>query len=107
MLRSRKTVFISAGVAVASIGVLLMAFGILRRIGTAHASPVPDLFSALPSGAPTLAYLDLAAVRASSFYQHRPDKGPIAIPNQDYADFMRSTGFDFEKDLERVVVASW
>ena len=107
MQRSRKAFFVSAGVAVAAIGILLITFGIFRRAETAHASPVPDLFSALPSGAPTLAYIDLAAVRASSFYQHRPDKGPIAIPNQDYADFMRSTGFDFEKDLERVVIASW
>jgi hypothetical protein len=74
---------------------------------TANASPAPDLVSSLPTGAPTLVYLDLAAMRASSFYQHRPDKGPIAVPNQDYADFMRSTGFDFEKDLDRVVVASW
>jgi hypothetical protein len=73
----------------------------------ANASPVPELLSALPAGAPTLIYVDLAALRASSFYQHRPDKGPIAIPNQDYAEFMRSTGFDFEKDLDRVVVGSW
>jgi hypothetical protein len=58
-------------------------------------------------GAPTLVYLDLAALRASSFYQHRSDKGPIAVPNQDYADFVRSTGFDFEKDLDRVAIASW
>jgi hypothetical protein len=74
---------------------------------TAQASPVPDLLAALPPGAPTLVYLDLAAVRASSFYQHRPDKGPLAVPNQDYAEFVSSTGFDFEKDLDRVVVASW
>jgi hypothetical protein len=74
---------------------------------TASASPVPELLSALPAGAPTLVYLDLTAVRASSFYQHRPDKGPIAVPNQEYADFVSSTGFDFEKDLDRVVVASW
>jgi hypothetical protein len=46
-------------------------------------------------------------MRSSSFYQHRPDKAPIAIPNQDYAEFVRSTGFDFEKDLDRVVVGSW
>jgi hypothetical protein len=52
-------------------------------------------------------YIDLAAIRTSSFYQHRPDKSPIAIPNQDYAEFIQSTGFDFEKDLDRVVIASW
>lgn len=74
---------------------------------SAQASPVPDLFSALPPGAPTLVYLDFAAVRASPFYQHRPDKGPIAVPNQDYADFVGSTGFNFEKDLDRVVIGSW
>lgn len=107
MQRSKKPLFLSAGVAVAAVGLVLMTFGIFRHAETAQASPVPELFSALPSGAPTLAYMDLSAIRASSFYQRRPDKGPIAIPNQDYADFVRSTGFDFEKDLERVVVASW
>lgn len=74
---------------------------------TAKASQGLDLLAALPAGAPTLVYVDLAAVRASSFYQHRPDKGPIAVPNQDYADFVHSTGFDFEKDLDRVAIASW
>jgi hypothetical protein len=107
MQRSRKTLLISAGVAAAAIAAALLFYGILRRSTTAHASPAPELLSALPEGAPTLVYMDFAAMRASSFYQHRPDKGPIAIPNQDYADFVRSTGFDFEKDLDRVVVASW
>lgn len=106
MQRSRKTYWVSTVVAVAAIGLGLLAIGVHQSAIT-HASPVPDLFSALPAGAPTLAYVDLAAMRASSFYQHRPDKSPIAVPNQDYTDFVQSTGFDFEKDLERVVVASW
>jgi hypothetical protein len=107
MQRARKTFFVSAGLAVAAISVVLVSYGIFRHAATAHASPVPELFSALPAGAPTLVYIDLGAIRASSFYQHRPDKDPIAVPNQDYADFMISTGFDFEKDLERVVIESW
>jgi hypothetical protein len=78
-----------------------------RQNAAAQASPGSELLSALPWGAPTLVYVDLTAVRASSFYQHRPDKGPIALPNEEYAEFVRSTGFDFEKDLDRVVVASW
>jgi hypothetical protein len=99
----------SAGAALAAFamiacGLFYISFG---RGNTAKASPVPDLLTALPAGAPGLVYIDLAAIRTSSFYQHRPDKGPIAIPNQDYADFIRSTGFDFEKDLDRVVIASW
>ena len=102
-----KTVLITAGLLAGAIAAALLLYGSFRRSNTAHASPAPELLSALPAGAPTLVYLDLAALRASSFYQHRADKAPIAIPNQDYADFVRSTGFDFEKDLDRVVIASW
>ena len=107
MLRPRKTLLISTGVATAAIAAALLLYGNFRRSATAHASSAPELLSALPAGAPTLVYMDLSAMRASSFYQHRPDKGPIAVPNQDYADFVRSTGFDFEKDLDRAVIASW
>lgn len=73
----------------------------------AQPSSAADLLGQLPPGASTLVYLDLAAIRASSFYQHRPDKGPVTIPNQDYAEFVRATGFDFEKDLDRAVIAVW
>jgi hypothetical protein len=100
-------------------GVLLVATGFaavataaafyaaVRRGGAADAPPVPELLSEVPPGAPTLIYIDLAAVRASSFYQHRPDRAPIAVPDRDYANFVQATGFDFEKDLDRVVIASW
>jgi hypothetical protein len=105
----RTWIIPSLGAAVAACAILACGFFYLsfRRSATAHASPGPELLSALPLGAPTLVYLDLAAVRASSFYEHRPDKGPITLPNPDYAEFVGSTGFDFEKDLDRVVVASW
>jgi hypothetical protein len=106
----RKTWTIrTVGLAVAACAMVIgaLVFVSISRGKTANASPAPDLMAELPAGAPTLVYVDLAAVRASSFYQHRPDKGPMAVPNQDYADFVRSTGFDFEKDLDRVVVASW
>jgi hypothetical protein len=74
---------------------------------TAQSSSAESLIDALPTGASTLVYIDLAAIRASSFYEHRPDKSPLTVPNQDYEDFVRSTGFDFEKDLDRAVVGSW
>jgi len=107
MLKSRKALLITVGLAILGTAAGLLAYSNIRRIYTAHASPGPDLLSALPPGAPTLVYIDLAAVRASTFYQHRPDKGPIALPDKDYADFVHATGFDFEKDLDRVVIASW
>jgi hypothetical protein len=107
MKRKRTTRSVGAALAACTIVACGLFYLSFARGETANASPAPGLLSALPAGAPTLVYLDFAAMRASSFYQHRPDKGPIAVPNQDYADFVRSTGFDFEKDLDRAVVASW
>jgi hypothetical protein len=107
MITMRKASKIGTAFAVC----LILACGLLYLDSpggkTAGAAGVPDLLTALPAGAPTLAYLDLAAVRGSSFYQHRADKGPLTVPSQDYADFVRATGFDFEKDLDRVAVAAW
>ncbi len=107
MKRNRTTRSVGAALAACTIVACGLFYLSFAHGKTANASPAPGLLSELPAGAPTLVYLDFAAMRASSFYQHRPDKGPIAVPNQDYADFVRSTGFDFEKDLDRAVVASW
>ena len=107
MKNSRKTLLVATGAAAVGIAAAFLFYVSFQHGETAHASPAPDLFSALPAGAPTLVYIDLAAVRASSFYQHRPDKGPIAVPDRNYAEFVQSTGFDFEKDLDRVVIATW
>ena len=107
MREDAKYLRIGAGAAACAVVASALFYMSFLRGKTARASPAPELLSALPAGAPTLIYIDLAAVRASSFYQHRPDRGPIAMPNRDYADFVQSTGFDFEKDLDRVAIASW
>ena len=107
MQRSKKAIFAAAGLGVFAIAGAVLFYAEFRRSGVADASPAPELISEIPAGAATLMYADLAAIRASTFYQQRPDKGPIAVPDRDYADFVQSTGFDFEKDLDRVVIASW
>ncbi len=96
------------GAALAAIAIAaLVSYAGIRRGNWTHASPAPELLSLVPAGAPTLIYIDLAAIRASSFYQHRPDTAPITVPDPNYASFVQATGFDFEKDLDRVVIASW
>jgi hypothetical protein len=102
--KARLAAVIFSVMAVAGVSFFCAA---IWRSGVTHASPASELLSAVPSGAPTLVYIDLAELRGSSFYQHRPDHGPIAIPNSDYANFVQNTGFDFEKDLDRVLIASW
>lgn len=107
MPRPRKTVIIAGGLTLFALAAVALVYSVFRRSATADASPAPELLSEVPAGAPTLVYADLAVIRASAFYQQRPDRGPITLPDRDYADFVQSTGFDFEKDLDRVVIASW
>ncbi|MBZ5645492.1 MAG: hypothetical protein LAO19_22265 [Acidobacteriia bacterium] len=107
MQRSRKTILIAGGLMVFVMAGALLVYSGFGRGEAADTSPVPELLSQVPSDAPTLVYADLAAIRESAFYQHRPDRGPIAVPDREYADFVQSTGFNFEKDLDRVAIASW
>jgi hypothetical protein len=105
MQKYRSALAVATVLAVLAIAGAFYA-GVLHS-GSARPSPGSELLSLAPAGAPTLVYVDLAAVRASQFYQHRPDHSPLTIPDSDYAKFVQATGFDFEKDLDRVVIASW
>jgi hypothetical protein len=105
MRKYRGVLLVAAGIA--AIATAAAFYAVIRHERAANAPPVPELLSEVPPGAPSLIYIDLAALRASNFYQHRPDRAPIAMPDRDYADFVQGTGFDFEKDLDRVVIASW
>jgi hypothetical protein len=107
MHRYRKAILIAAGFAlVLASGAALVHSGLLKS-GATDAFAASELLSEVPAGAPTLVYIDLAAIRASSFYQNRPDHSPLTLPDSDYAKFVEATGFDFEKDLDRVAIASW
>ena len=73
--------FVLGATLVAATIAALVSYVSIRRGNSTHASPAPELLSLVPAGAPTLIYIDLAAVRASSFYQHRPDTAPITVPD--------------------------
>ena len=83
----------------------------IRDIVATHeagaAGSPPELLSQLPPGAFAVIFLDLDSVRKSRFYQDRPDRAPLTIPDRDYANFIQATGFDFEKDLDRALIAFW
>jgi hypothetical protein len=93
---------------VAAIAAAVLAYRSHRKgPGT---NPIPDLISQLPAGAPAIAYVDVAALRqlknsplASLLGLAAPD------PNEDreYQDFVRSTGFDYARDLDRAALAIW
>jgi hypothetical protein len=78
--------------------------------GVQISGPEPDILSQLPSSAPVIAYVDVAALRK---LQNSPlaavlgltSPGPQA--DREYAAFVRDTGFDYERDLDHAAVALW
>jgi hypothetical protein len=63
------------------------------------------MFTALPVSAPVVVYVDAKTFRESSLYKKMIQENPPPAPSGDYADFMKNTGFDFSRDLDRVAFA--
>jgi hypothetical protein len=78
--------------------------------GAPLAGPEPDVLSELPSDAPVLAYVDVAALRK---LQNSPLAAVLGLTapgpqaDRDYAAFVRDTGFDYERDLDHAGIAMW
>jgi hypothetical protein len=95
-------------VAAASVGIYL--YRLHRPFAGSSAGPAPDILSELPAGAPAIAYIDVAALRKLQGSQLAAMLGLAgADPHEDreYADFVRDTGFDYARDLDRAAIAIW
>ncbi|MGB6876688.1 MAG: hypothetical protein WBD87_11730 [Candidatus Acidiferrales bacterium] len=68
---------------------------------------VPDLIQQLPAGASAVAFVDIAALRASSLANQLAALAPTSAQDPAYAEFIRATGFDYSRDLDRAAVALW
>ncbi len=66
---------------------------------------IPELVSLAPADTAYLFYLDLAALRASSFLTRLAALAPSPARDPEYARFVRATGFDYTRDLDRVAFA--
>jgi hypothetical protein len=81
-----------------------------RRVVSARAAR-PDnaqaLFAMLPKQAPYVVYVDVTQLRSSALLQASGGSlfGADAPTDPDYLSFIRATGFDFTKDLDRFAAA--
>jgi hypothetical protein len=76
--------------------------------GPARAAKGPsDLISQLPTGAPAIVFADLTALRASAFAKELASLAPSSQQDPQYTAFVRDTGFDYSRDLDRVAIALW
>lgn len=111
-LSSKQRALIAIAVIV---GLFAAAIGIYfyRRRGPlppAVAGRPPDLLSQLPADPPAIAYIDVAALRG---LQHSPLAAILGLTSpgpqldREYAEFVRETGFDYTRDLDKLAIAFW
>jgi hypothetical protein len=77
---------------------------------SATAALAPNILRLLPPHAPAIAYIDAAALRR---LQNSPLAAILGLtqegpqPDRDYRDFVRDTGFDYTRDLDKAAIALW
>jgi hypothetical protein len=65
----------------------------------------PAMLSLLPPEAPYVIYADVHSLRSSAFLNRLIALVPAPNEDPEYAEFVRSTGFDYARDLDRVAIA--
>ncbi len=78
-----------------------------ERSASASSASDLDLIHQLPASASGVVFLDLAALRSSSFANELSTLAPNSAQDPAYTEFVRATGFDYSRDLDRAAVALW
>jgi hypothetical protein len=73
---------------------------------TAAAALPPDLLALVPGDASMIAFADMAVLRDDPLVQRLVAMAQSSAPAKEYADFVAGTGFEYQRDLDRVVIIS-
>ena len=93
------------GILLAVLLVGAMVFYAYQRWGHRGPSALDDVLAEMPADASAVLYLDLQALRPSPFLSELYKWAPEPKADPDYAQFLESTGFNYERDLNRVSIA--
>lgn len=88
--------------------VLILAavgFYAYERTGTGDNQQRASMLALLPADASAVLYFDLADLRQSPFFLQLYKWAPRPQADADYSEFLRNTGFDYERDLHRIAIA--
>jgi hypothetical protein len=77
-----------------------------RARTTAAAEFPADVLALVPGDASMIVYADLAVLREEPLVQRLASMAPQVQPGTEYADFIGATGFEYQRDLDRVVLAT-
>jgi hypothetical protein len=64
-----------------------------------------DLLSLMPANGNTAVFLDFSLLRPSPFLAQLLVLAPQQAPDGDYAQFIQATGFNYERDLDRIALS--
>ena len=100
-MRNRKSF------AVLAIGFALVAalFGYFRWRSSDALVVREQMLALAPADASAVFFIDLAQFRSSPFLLELLEWAPRPRPENDYAQFVESTGFNYERDLDRLAMS--
>lgn len=84
---------------------IIAVFYVLRKSGTAPAGAAPELVELVPAESTAVVYVDLERLRGSQFIARLLAMAPEVKPDREYTEFVAATGFDYSRDLQRVMLA--
>jgi hypothetical protein len=64
-----------------------------------------EMLSLMPDDASAVVYMDMAQLRSSPFLEQLFRWAPQPAPDSDYVQFLQATGFNYERDLDRLALA--
>ena len=101
LMRNRKSFVVLA------IGFALVAalFGYFRWRSSNALVVREQMLALAPADASAVFFIDLAQFRSSPFLLELLEWAPRPRPENDYAQFVESTGFNYERDLDRLAMS--
>jgi hypothetical protein len=101
MPKSRRVIVAATGVAAVAAAV----FAYLHWRSRDYDANRVQLLSAMPTNGNVALFLDLSQLRTSPFLSPLFPLASQQTPDSDYAEFLEATGFNYERDLERVAIS--
>jgi hypothetical protein len=83
----------------------IVIFGYQQWASTGN-TPRASMLALLPGDANTVVFVDVDELRQSPFLIQLYRWAPHTQVDTDYAQFLRETGFDYERDLDRLAIAA-
>jgi hypothetical protein len=94
------------GLAVLAVVLGAAAFLACQKWGARSGTAREEMLALMPAEASAVLFADLNELRRAPFFAELFAWAPKPHADADYAEFLKQTGFDYERDLERIAIAS-